>query len=343
MKKTLLFLFAIITCSAFGQNKSNFTLIGKTNDMTDGTLIVVQDPITEKLIDTIKIINNSFIFKRELQDYPYQLVLWENSSGSKTIWVENNKMTFDSSVSGFKNAVVTGSKTDSIISQLRRKYRQINSYDEILIAELEFIKDNPNNISSAHNLSIMDKVFGKTKTKELFDSFSTKNKESYYGRKIVNFLNSKTFVTPKIGEKYVDFTMNNEKDESKKLSDFNEKVVLLEFWASWCSPCRAENPELVKTYDKFNKKGFEILSVSLDKNKEAWIAAIKKDNLKWNHISDQKETDSEACLIYSVTSIPDNILINRDGIIIGKKLRGNELNVILEKVLATSAIKQQSH
>lgn len=80
--------------------------------MKDGTLIIVQDPIRDKLIDTIKIVNNSFIFKKELQDYPYQLVLWENNSGSKTIWVENTKMTFDSSISGFKTAQILGSKTN---------------------------------------------------------------------------------------------------------------------------------------------------------------------------------------------------------------------------------------
>lgn len=340
MKRTLLLLFTVLAYTAFGQNKNSFSLVGKTEAMKDGTFILVQDPITDTFIDTIKVINNSFVFKKKLPDYPYQLVLWENSTGSKTLWVENNKMTFDSSVLGFKNATITGSETDNLTSQLRKRYRELKSYDEILVAEIEFIKNNPTNIASAHNLSIMDKVFGKTKTKELFDSFSAKNKQSYYGKKITEFLNAKVYTTPKIGEKYVDFSMNNEKGELKKLSDFNGKMVLLEFWASWCGPCRAENPELVKTYEKFNKNGFEILAVSLDKNKQAWIDAIKKDNLKWNHVSDQKERDSEACLIYSVASIPDNVLINKEGIVVGKNLRGNELNSFLEKTLNASLVKE---
>ncbi len=120
--------------------------------------------------------------------------------------------------------------------------------------------------------------------------------------------------------------------EKIKLSDLRGKLVLIDFWASWCKPCRRENPNKVLAYKYYNNKefvngnGFEIYSISLDKNSKAWCEAIKKDNLLWkNHVSDLKGWKSEAAKNYNITSIPSNILIDKNGIIIAKNLKGNRL------------------
>ena len=120
--------------------------------------------------------------------------------------------------------------------------------------------------------------------------------------------------------------------EKIKLSDLRGKLVLIDFWASWCKPCRRENPNKVLAYKYYNNKefvngnGFEIYSISLDKNSKAWDEAIKKDNLLWkNHVSDLKGWESEAAKTYNIKSIPSNILIDKDGTIIAKNLKGNRL------------------
>lgn len=119
----------------------------------------------------------------------------------------------------------------------------------------------------------------------------------------------------------------------RKLSDLRGKVVLIDFWASWCGPCRKENPHVVSLYAKYRDRGFEVFSVSLDKNKASWTDAIAKDHLTWpNHVSDLKGWGSAAAKLYGVNSIPSTFLVDKDGRIIAKGLRGEQLTAVLEQI-----------
>lgn len=132
---------------------------------------------------------------------------------------------------------------------------------------------------------------------------------------------------PKVGQKAPDFEIEDPNGKTIRLSDLSGKVVLLDFWASWCLPCREANPEVVAIYHKYHDKGFEIFSVSLDKKREAWLNAIKTDQLSWpNHGSDLKGWENEAAELYEVSGIPATFLIDEKGIIVGTDLDEYDLD-----------------
>lgn len=135
-----------------------------------------------------------------------------------------------------------------------------------------------------------------------------------------------------VGGEAPDFTQNTPEGEPVSLSDLRGKVVLVDFWASWCGPCRRENPNVVRMYNKYKDKGFEILGVSLDNNKERWMNAIEADGLTWPHISDLKGWSNTAAQKYGVTSIPQTVLLDKDGKIIARNLRGSRLEAKLAEI-----------
>jgi peroxiredoxin len=143
----------------------------------------------------------------------------------------------------------------------------------------------------------------------------------------------KTKNKPQAGAVAPELTMNDTEGKSFSLSSLKGKYVLVDFWASWCGPCRGENPTVVAAYNKFKDKNFTILGVSLDDNKEAWLNAIAADKLTWKHISDLKRWNSAAIPLYNIDGIPYNVLLNPEGQIIASSLRGEMLMSKLEEVL----------
>jgi peroxiredoxin len=134
----------------------------------------------------------------------------------------------------------------------------------------------------------------------------------------------------------MDFMQNDTTGKAVKLSDFRGQYVLVDFWASWCKPCRAENPNLLAAYKKFKDKNFTILGVSLDeeRSRRAWLGAVQKDSLPWTQVSDLQGFKSKAAEMYGVTAIPSNFLIDPSGKIIARNLRGEELEKKLETLFS---------
>lgn len=321
----------LVSCSE--RTNGQFSLIGKTSGLEDGTVIYIinADSQIEDLIDSSIVKNNSFEFNKKLSTSPLQVVIktkdWEHY---RYLWLESNPMTFDATQHDFENAIVTGSDTEDIVQPFRKQIENL-SEDEQEKKELVFIQEHPSSIASAEMLSLNCIYYGKDKSEELFDQFSRENKLSKYGKIISNYINM--YKGPDIGMKYIDFKMTDLNDNPMKLSELEGKTILLEFWASWCAPCRKENPRLVQTYNKYHQKGFEIFAVSTDEKKKPWIRAIKKDSLDWYHVNDFKGNGNIASLIYGIKTLPESYLIDKNGIIVAKNLHGDELDKKLEELL----------
>lgn len=222
-------------------------------------------------------------------------------------------------------------KDQAYISALSVRYDQAVAEKEAL--QKKYISKNPNSYFSL--LAIKDLAnngAGIDKIEPLYKGLSAGIRKSAEGKELEALINKERATA--VGSIAPDFTQNDVEDKPVKLSDFRGKYVLLDFWASWCGPCRRENPTVVKAYNTYKDKNFTILGVSLDQDKkDNWLKAIKKDNLTWTHVSDLKGWENEVAVKYGVREIPKNYLIDPTGKIIAKNLHGDELEKKLQETL----------
>ena len=346
-----------------------FTINGKLKDMTAGEIYLIYAKDGQRQMDSAAVKDGAYVFSGTVSDAAPAFLLDISPMGIRPkesqiaqVFLEPGVLTI-AHTDSFSNTSFTGSvaNTDfqSIhdaekpynhqLSQLIERYQTAHAAgDSATMAGIEtaadslqkeeneqvygkFVRTHPSSKVALYALQMYAaRNMEPAKLQPLFDGLSASAKASKDGKALQERITIATNTA--IGKPALEFTQNDTAGKPVSLSSFRGKYVLLDFWASWCGPCRAENPNVVAAYNKYHGKGFEILSVSLDRpnDRDKWLAAVYADHLTWTHVSDLQFWGNAVAKEYGINSIPQNFLIDPQGNIVGKSLRGDDL----EKKLA---------
>ncbi len=227
------------------------------------------------------------------------------------------------------NEYILPSTSEKRKEELGQQMQQVQLSQNIAVRQL--LEKNTDVLMSAFLVTYFDN--DAETYADLFEAVDNGLKEKYADNQFVKYVANKVRTNLGPGRMAPEIAMPDPDGKTRKLSDLRGKVVMIDFWASWCRPCRMENPNVVKLYKKYHDKGFEIYSVSLDKDRTQWLRAIDQDGLEWaNHVSDLNGWTSSGGATYGITSVPSTVLIDRQGRIIARNLRGEQLANKLKEI-----------
>jgi peroxiredoxin len=323
-------------------NAGGFVINGEIKGYPDGTPVALLNGQsgTAEIESTIKA--NKFTFKGKVESAEFKIILVNNQQPYITLFLDNSNVKIVGTKENIDKSKITGSKAHAdfeVFNDLLSPYAQVftdNAFDDTAkinkamdLAE-EFATTHPTSAITPLSIIRYNQIADDMdKTYKLYEAMAPEVKAMPMGRYLAQMILDDKKNTGMI---LADFSQPDTAGNMIKLSSFRGKYVLLDFWASWCGPCRAENPNVVKAFNKYKDKNFTILAVSLDKAKPAWLDAIKMDNLTWTHVSDLQGWANTVALQYQIFSIPQNYLLDPEGKVIGKNLRGNSLEKRLARV-----------
>lgn len=345
------------------QNKPGYTINGTIADVADGEMVYLQNFVDGQMInlDSAVVKGGAFQFKGDADTIAAsRIVSYAPKGMSSPVFLEAGTITMElnnelSKVSGTvcndayqkfieefyainkeMRALYEQTQNDSLSEEQRKEAEEQLNVKDSLSREIIYntISSNITNVAGVQLLTRFSSSFPSERIQPLVDQIPASiaaNNEGVAQLKEHLATLSKTAV----GQKFVDFTMNTPEGESVKLSDFigKNKYTLIDFWASWCGPCRAEMPNVVAAYKKYSAKGFGIVGVSLDRDAEAWKKAIKDLNITWPQMSDLKAWECEGAKLYGVRAIPATVLVDQEGNIIARDLRGEDIAAKLAELL----------
>ena len=354
-------LLSVISCNT--KKTDGYTIEG-TIAGTDSGWVLLKKREEGKMItaDSVQVKEGKFAFAGKVEMPEVYYLKLANVDGAFPFFIENGALTMKiyadsidkSSVSGSvsQDGFVAYQKAEAVYSlkmeALYGDYMKAKeahdsvavkvveaAYDSVQKAQSTFTKDyilkNGKSVVAAYLAISNAYAYTLEDLKAINKALDPSIANSAYVKKLAE---RETILTKvEVGQPAPEFTMNDSTGKPVSLASFKGKVVLVDFWASWCGPCRAENPNVVAAFKKFNSKGFTVFGVSLDTDKGKWQDAIAKDGLTWTHVSDLIGWENAAAKQYGVISIPANFLVDKEGKIIGSSLRGEDLVKKLEEVL----------
>lgn len=359
MKKTLLFVLASAMFAGCGNTNNTATVNGTVTGLDEATKVYLSRYDGEMVkIDSTLINDGTFSFTIE-EAYPEQLYLqFEGQRRPFSLVVETGDIAVNASFGEENEVVVSGTRTNDLLGELKELSKEAQGKMSELIAEYrsaeaeaqdslveliqkvekesndlkaDFIAKNKNEVVAAYLLS-QESTYGYTPEKidSLMGLLGT-----VPANKFLDKMNERREVIVKtaVGQPAPDFTMPQADGTPFTLSSLRGQVVLVDFWAAWCGPCRRENPHVVELYNKYKEYGFTVVGVSLDREREKWLEAIENDGLTWTQVSELNYFNTQAANDYGVVAIPHPVLIDQEGIIIGNVVRGEELEELVIKAL----------
>ncbi len=362
---TIILVFAtLIGCSTSTDGfKLQGTLKGEVENGSDVYLRKTDDNNKLVEVDTAKIENGSFSFTGSVEGPELAYLFFSRVNGNIPVILENGTIKVSAQKDSLTYASTKGTPQNQMFTDFLKETRvwgqrarsmseemkqAMNNKDTVVMTalrdeyfelqqesrdfELNYAKENPNALISALIIDkgLTTKVIPESEVQEIYNSFTPLIQESVVGQRIDAKL-SKSAAT-RIGGKAPNFTGPTPDGGQLTLYDALGKVTILDFWAAWCKPCRAENPNIVNVYKKYHEKGLNIVGVSLDRKEEDWKKAIIDDGLDWNHVSNVDYFD-EIAASYNVSAIPATFILDENGIIIAKNLRGAALEAKISELL----------
>lgn len=371
MKNVVYGMLVVLALSACGKGSDGYTISGTlTGDLEAGTQVFLKKTDEKNMpvdVDTTTVENGKFTFSGAAGAPELHYIFIDQIRGNIPVIIEEGTINVRAQKDSLAFAEMEGTEQNDLftaflegsralsframsmqddmrststekdsatreaaIASLRDEYVELQ--DEAKKFELDFAKDNPNALISALIIdkALSTKALSDAEVKVLYDALSPEIKESNVGKKIMEKL-SKSEATS-IGSKAPNFSAPTPTGEELALHDVLGKATILDFWAAWCKPCRAENPNVVEVYNKYRGKGLSILGVSLDRTAEDWKQAIKDDGLDWNHVSNVNYFD-EIAQLYNVNAIPATFILDENGVIVAKDLRGAALEQKIAELL----------
>lgn len=365
MKKLLpILLLAAVACSSPKKEgfKIEVAISGETPDMA---YLQLYENGEMNTLDSAQIKNGTFVFEGKT-DYPDRYYIQLGDQRDRiALLLENSNISITAQVDSLNKAVISGSATqdaynayadlkksfDKQLSELYQEYKAAADnavkskiearYDSVDALKYDFIKQ----YVKSHGNSVLAPFIVRNEIiyyldlaelEELADSISVNLKDYKYTKQLYDKIEKLRSLQP--GKMAPEFTQNDVDGTPVSLSDYRGKYLMIDFWASWCSPCRKANPKVVALYKKYSQKDFDILGVSMDSKKENWLKAIHDDGLLWKQVSTLEGWNNPVGKLYSVMSIPHAILIDPDGKIIKRGLHVDEVEAILQQRLKQTTL-----
>jgi len=368
---TLLVVITLASCTKAPKNA--FLISGSVDSVFNGTVYLQKrgdGPLVT--IDSSQFSGGKFSFKGTI-DYPevYYLTIPATKS-SVPFFIESADIMVNINTKEINKTKIAGSKTqiaydnyldmlDQFNAKIKESYQMYNKaqeigdlekarfYDSLITVQDEqrsqfsknFVLKNTSSFVSPYIIYRNSYTYDMAELEKALNSFDTSLSHSLYTGFLNSYLN--TLKRTAVGQMYVPFSMQDSTGINQSVSDLiGSNYLLVDFWASWCAPCREENPNLVALYNKYHEKGFDIIGVSFDSSRDRWLGAIKDDSLTWTHVSDLQGWENKVGKLYGVRSIPSNVLLDTTGFIIAKNLRGEDLKMKLEGLFPADLTKAGS-